>query len=162
MESVIATNVPTPTPDSDSSSFEKPTPTPDSDSTSFKKPTPTPDSDSSSFENRLRLPTPTPAENMRLHRLRLQTPTPTPQPWLYPSDILYIDNEYYINERFLWLLVICCTFSSISIWILLLFFIVNAVVSITIVQHLRLDYCKNFELAWKETIDKSKWKMSCF
>ena len=88
MESVIATNVPTPTPDSDSSSFEKPTPTPDSDSTSFKKPTPTPDSDSSSFENRLRLPTPTPAENMRLHRL--QTPTPTPQPWFaYITDNTY-------------------------------------------------------------------------
>ena len=51
MESVIATNVPTLTADSDSSSFEKPTPTPDSDSSSFKK------------------PTPTPAENMRLHRL---------------------------------------------------------------------------------------------
>ena len=32
--------------------------------------------------------------------------------------------------------------------------------SITIVQHLRLDYCENFELAWKETIDKSKWDMS--
>ena len=25
-----------------------------------------------------------------------------------------------------------------------------------IVQHLRLDYCENFELAWKETIDKLK------
>ena len=24
----------------------------------------------------------------------------------------------------------------------------------TIVQHLRLDYCENFKLAWKETIDK--------
>ena len=48
--------IPTPTPDSDSSSIEKPTPTPDSDSSSFKKPTPTPDSDSSIFEN----PTPTP------------------------------------------------------------------------------------------------------
>ena len=58
MESVIATNVPTP--DSDYSSLEKLTPTPNSDSSSFKKPTPTPavlktDSDSSSFENRLRL-----------------------------------------------------------------------------------------------------------
>ena len=30
------------------------------------------------------------------------------------------------------------------------------------VQHLRLDYCENFELAWKETIDKLKWNMSCF
>ena len=29
--------------------------------------------------------------------------------------------------------------------------------SITIVQHLRLDYCENFELTWKETIDKLKW-----
>ena len=72
MESVIATNVPIPTPYSDSRIFEKPTPTPDSYSSSFKKPTPTPNSDSSSFENRLRLLTPTPAEKMRLHRL--QTP----------------------------------------------------------------------------------------
>ena len=60
-------------------------PTPDSDSSSFEKPTPAllknwlrlqhfwkPDSDSSSFK----IPTPTPTENMRLHRL----PTPTPQP----------------------------------------------------------------------------------
>ena len=28
--------------------------------------------------------------------------------------------------------------------------------STTIVQHLRLDYCENFELAWKETIGKLK------
>ena len=34
--------------------------------------------------------------------------------------------------------------------------------SITIFQHLRLDYCENFELAWKETIDISKWNMSGF
>ena len=34
--------------------------------------------------------------------------------------------------------------------------------SITIVQHLRLDYYENFELPWKETIDKSKWHMFCF
>ena len=39
-----------PTPDSDSSSFEKPTPTTDSNSSSFKKPTPTTDSNSSSFK----------------------------------------------------------------------------------------------------------------
>ena len=32
----------------------------------------------------------------------------------------------------------------------------------TIVQHLRLDYCENFELAWKETNDKWKWNMSGF
>ena len=44
----------------------------------------------------------------------------------------------------------------------ILFFTVNTVVFITIVQHLRLDYCENFELAWKETIDKSKWNKSCF
>ena len=97
MESVIATNVPTPTPDSDSSSFEKPTPTPDSDSSSFKKPTPTPDSDSSSFENRL--PTPTPAENMRLHRLRLQTPTPQPciSPWYLYTMIVCTKHARYIR-----------------------------------------------------------------
>ena len=34
--------------------------------------------------------------------------------------------------------------------------------SITIVQHLCLDFCENFELAWKETIDKLKWNMSGF
>ena len=34
--------------------------------------------------------------------------------------------------------------------------------SLTIVQLLRLDYCENFELAWKKTIDKSKWNVSCF
>ena len=33
--------------------------------------------------------------------------------------------------------------------------------SITIVQHLSLDYFENFELAWKETIDKLKWNMCC-
>ena len=58
--------IPTPTPDSDSSSFEKPTP--DSDSSSFKKPTPTPDSDSSIFEN----PTPTPDSS----NFKKMTPTP--------------------------------------------------------------------------------------
>ena len=46
--------------------------------------------------------------------------------------------------------------------IFILFFIVNTVVFITIVQHLRLDYCENFELARKETIDKSKWNVSFF
>ena len=62
--------IPTPTPDSDSSSFEKPTSTPDSDSSSFKKPTPTPDSDSSIFEN----PTPTPDSDSS----SFKKPTPTP------------------------------------------------------------------------------------
>ena len=59
MESVIATNVPTPTPDSDSSSFEKPTPTP------------------AVLKNRLRLPTPTPAvlKTDSDSRLRLQLKT---------------------------------------------------------------------------------------
>ena len=80
--------IPTPTPDSDSSSFEKPTPTPDSDSSSFKKPTPTPDSDSSIFEN----PTPTPDSDSSNFKKTTPTPdsdsswkhatppTPTPQP----------------------------------------------------------------------------------
>ena len=36
-------------------------------------------------------------------------------------------------------------------------------VSITIVQHLRSDYCENFKLAGKESIDKLKWNISsCF
>ena len=55
---------------------------------------------------------------------------------------------------------VCCTFCSISI---LFYFIVNILSCfITSVQHLRLDYCENFELAWKEKIDKLKWNMSCF
>ena len=44
----------------------------------------------------------------------------------------------------------------------LIFLLLILSCSITIVQLLRLDYCENFELAWKETIDKSKWNMSCF
>ena len=43
------------------------------------------------------------------------------------GDMLYISQHFNLN------------FIS--------FFIVNTVVSITIVQHLRLDYCENFELA---------------
>ena len=34
--------------------------------------------------------------------------------------------------------------------------------SITTVQHFRLDYSENFELAWKETIDKLIWNMCGF
>ena len=34
--------------------------------------------------------------------------------------------------------------------------------SITIDQHLRLDYCENFKLAGKETIDKLKWNIILF
>ena len=57
------------------------------------------------------------------------------------SDMLYILKHFNIN--FILLLIL----SS----------------AITIVQHHRLDYCEIFELAWKETIDKSKWNMSsCF
>ena len=51
---------------------------------------------------------------------------------------------------------------SISIWILFHFLLLILSCFITIVQHLRLDYCENFELDWKETIDKSKWNMSVF
>ena len=51
---------------------------------------------------------------------------------------------------------ICCTFCSISIWILFHFLLFILSFSITSVQHLRLDYCENIELAWKETIDKIK------
>ena len=43
------------------------------------------------------------------------------------------------------------------------FFIAILSCSITIVQHLRLDYCETIKLARKETIDKLKWnKSSCF
>ena len=52
------------------------------------------------------------------------------------------------------LLAICCTFCSISIRILFHFLLLILSCSITIVRHLRHDYCENFELAWKETIDK--------
>ena len=45
---------------------------------------------------------------------------------------------------------------SISIWILFHFLLLILSCSKTIVQHLRLDYCENFEIAWKETIDKLK------
>ena len=41
------------------------------------------------------------------------------------------------------------------------FFIVNNV-SVTVVQYLRLDYCENFKLARKETIDKLKWNSYVF
>ena len=51
---------------------------------------------------------------------------------------------------------------QISIWILFHFLLLLLSCFITIVQHLRLDYCENIELAWKETIIKLKWNMSCF
>ena len=62
-------------------------------------------------------------------------------------SIRYIDNEYYINERYLWLLAICYTFCSILIRILFHFSLSILSCSITIVQHLRFDYCENFKLA---------------
>ena len=59
------------------------------------------------------------------------------------SDMLYILQHFNLN--------------------FIQFLIVNILSrSITIVQHLRLDYCENFELAWKETIDKLKWNMCGF
>ena len=52
-------------------------------------------------------------------------------------DMLYILQHFNLNFiPFFLLLILSC--------------------SITIVQHLRLDYCENFEIAWKETIDKLK------
>ena len=61
-----------------------------------------------------------------------------------------------------WLLAICCAFCSITIRIVFHFLLLILSCSITIVKHLRLDYCENVELAWKETIDKLKWNISCF
>ena len=61
------------------------------------------------------------------------------------SDMLYILQHFNLN--------------------FIQFFIVNTVVFIAnYFQHLRLDYCENFELAWKETIDKSRWNRAyvCF
>ena len=59
------------------------------------------------------------------------------------SDMLYILQCFNLNFIPFLLLILSC--------------------SVTIVQHLCLDYCENFELAWKETIDKSKWNISsCF
>ena len=49
---------------------------------------------------------------------------------------------------FVWLLA-KCTFCSISIWILFHFLLLILSCSLTIVQHLRLDYCKNFEQSGK-------------
>ena len=76
------------------------------------------------------------------------------------SYILIMD--FILMKYSIVIIVICCTFCSISIWILFHFLLLMLSSSITIVQHLRLDYCENFELAWKETIDKLKWNMSCF
>ena len=61
---------------------------------------------------------------------------------MFISDILYI--------------------CSILIWIFRPFLLLILSCSITIVQHLRLDYRENFKLARKETIDKLKWNMSVF
>ena len=58
------------------------------------------------------------------------------------SDMLYILQHFNLNLFHFLLSILSC--------------------SITIVQHLRLDYFENFELAWKETIDKLKWNLSCF
>ena len=59
------------------------------------------------------------------------------------GDMLYILQHFNLNFiLFLLLLILSC--------------------SITIVQLIRLDYCENVELARKETIEKSKWNMSCF
>ena len=66
-----------------------------------------------------------------------------------------MDNEYYINEIYLWLLAICCAFCSILISFK--FLILSC--SITIALHLRFNYCENFKLAWKEAIDKIKWNL---
>ena len=59
------------------------------------------------------------------------------------SDMLYILQHFNLN--------------------VIPFFIVNVVAFYkNIVQHLRLDYCENFELSWKETSDKLEWNMSSF
>ena len=58
------------------------------------------------------------------------------------SDMLYILQHFNSNFIPFLLLILSC--------------------SITIVQHLSLDYCENFELARKETTDKYKWNLSCF
>ena len=58
------------------------------------------------------------------------------------SDMLYILQHFNTNYITFLLLILSC--------------------SITIVQHLRFDYCENFELARKETIDKLKWNKSFF
>ena len=58
------------------------------------------------------------------------------------SDLLYILQHFNLNFTHFLLLILSC--------------------SLTIVQLLRLDYCENFVLASKETIDKSKWNMSRF
>ena len=42
------------------------------------------------------------------------------------------------------------------------FFIVNTVVFYNYSSTFPSRLLQNLELAWKETIDKSKWNMSCF
>ena len=60
-------------------------------------------------------------------------------------DIILMKDSMVISDMF--------TFCNISI--------LNFI-PILIVQHLRLDYRENFELAWKKTIDKLKWNMCVF
>ena len=49
---------------------------------------------------------------------------------------ILLNNEYYIHERYIWLLAICCTFCSILIKILFHFSLSILPCSMTIVQHL--------------------------
>ena len=55
--------------------------------------------------------------------------------------------DFILMEYSMVIKVIGCTFCNISIRILFHFLLLMLSCSITIVQHLRLDYCENFELA---------------
>ena len=57
--------------------------------------------------------------------------------------MLYILQHFNLNFISFLLLILSCsiTIVNISVWI---------------------NYGENFQLAWKETIDKSKWNMSYF
>ena len=58
------------------------------------------------------------------------------------SDMLFILQLFNLNFVPFLLLIVSC--------------------SLAIIQHLRLDYCENFKLAWEKTIDKLKWKAFFF
>ena len=72
-------------------------------------------------------------------------------------DIILMKDSIVINDM-LYIL------QHINLNFIILFHFLLLILSCskTIVQHLRLDYCEYFELAWKETIDKLKWNMCGF
>ena len=87
---------------------------------------------------------------------------------IYSSQQVW--EQYALDINWYWILyqwktsivIIWCKFCCILVLFLFHLLLLILSRSITIVQHLRLDYCKKFIVSWKETIDKLKWNMSCF